>query len=167
MIKRILILFFLIISFAEARAQLQANFTVDKASGCSPLEVLFTNTTSGASGAVTYKWDFGNGNSSTLVNPAATYISEQAYTVTLSATDGGIKSTISKTITVYKKPVVGFSSSTSKGCIPLLVSFTSSSTAGDGTISNYLWDFGDGNTLFGKDQSTVSHTYLVPQKPPR
>ncbi len=42
------------------------------------------------------------------------------------------------------------------------VNFTSSSSAGDGNISSYHWDFGDGSVQqsFG---SSVSHTYNVKQ----
>lgn len=166
MLRRIFIIFFLLILAYCSHAQLQANFSIDKPSGCSPLDVQFTNLTTGASSNATYEWSFGNGNSSNLKNPGASYIDEQNYTVTLTATDGGIKSTISKTITVYKRPVVKFNVSPAVGCVPLNANFTSTSSAGDGTISNYLWDFGDGNTLNSKDQSAVTHSYTVPQTPP-
>ena len=36
-------------------AQLKADFTVDKVAGCSPLTVIFKNTTTGASSNVVYK----------------------------------------------------------------------------------------------------------------
>ncbi|MES2649696.1 MAG: PKD domain-containing protein [Bacteroidota bacterium] len=166
MIKRLLIVVFLVSIFHVGNAQLQANFSIDKPSGCSPLEVRFTNSTAGASQNVVYEWDLGNGNISTLVNPGATYSAEETYTVTLTASDGGIKSTISKKVTVYKKPVINFTANPNIGCVPLNVKLTSVVSAGDGTISNYLWDFGDGNTFSTKDQGTVTHVYTVPQKPP-
>lgn len=53
-----------------------------------PLNVTFTNTTSGGSGALTYSWDFGNGATSNLANPPAqTYTTTGNFTVTLVATD--------------------------------------------------------------------------------
>jgi hypothetical protein len=70
-----------------AQAQLHANFTVDKAAGCSPLTVTFTNKTTGASANAIYKWDLGNSNTSSLVNPAAVYTDEKTYTVTLTVQD--------------------------------------------------------------------------------
>ncbi|MBS1934738.1 MAG: PKD domain-containing protein, partial [Bacteroidetes bacterium] len=156
--------FVLVISTTiSANAQLKADFTIDKNAGCSPLTVSFTNATTGSSAAATYKWDFGNGNTSTLVNPGATYVTEKTYTVTLTVTDGTTNSTQTKQVIVYKKPVVDFSAAPVKGCLPLPVNFTSSSTAGDGTIASYFWDFGDGNTQQGTSLQQVSHTYNFAQ----
>ena len=41
-------------------AQVKPDFIFDKASGCSPLTVSFTNTTSGASSNANYNWNFGS-----------------------------------------------------------------------------------------------------------
>jgi gliding motility-associated-like protein len=167
MIRRILISICLLILYSiQAVSQLQANFTIDKSAGCSPLDVRFTNTTTGASDSVNYKWNLGNGNSSALPSPGATYSTPKSYTVTLTATDKGVKSSVSKTVLIYQKPTVNFSALPLKGCTPLNVSFTSAITPGDGIISNYLWDFGDGKTAQGNKLDTISHTYTVPQKPP-
>ncbi len=142
-----------------ASAQLKADFTVDKTGGCLPLTVSFSNKTTGASAAATYQWDFGNGNTSVIPNPGATYREEKTFTVTLTVTDGGVTSKKQQTITVYKKPTVDFTASTAKGCMPLAVAFSSKSTAGDGSISNYFWDFGDGSTDQGASKQQASHTY--------
>lgn len=147
-------------------AQLQANFTVDKGNGCSPLSVKFTNTTTGASAMVTWSWNFGNGNSSALFEPGAIYLSEQKYTVTLTAKDGANTSVKSMDIFVYKKPTIDFSATPSSGCIPLTVSFTANATAGDGTIAEYVWDYGDGKTEQGAGLQKTSHEYTDPQTPP-
>lgn len=154
---------FLILA-APAAAQLKADFSVDKTGGCSPLTVSFNNTTTGATAAATYKWDLGNNNSSSLKNPGATYRDEKTYTITLTVTDGGSTSTKQQSITVYKKPTVDFAASTAKGCLPLNVSFNSKSAAGDGSISNYFWDFGDGGTDQGSGKQQVSHTYNFEQQ---
>ncbi|HTJ14320.1 MAG TPA: PKD domain-containing protein [Dinghuibacter sp.] len=149
------------------RAQ-QANFTASTTGGCSPLTVSFTNTTTGASGSATYSWDFGNGNKTATgdINASigATYTTQQAYTVTLTVTDGAKTSTKTLTVTVYKNPTVAFTESGGKGCVPDPVTFTSSSTAGDGTISQYFWDFGDGNTK-SATTTTVSNTYQYAGSP--
>ncbi len=146
-----------------AVAQLKADFTVDKTGGCSPLTISFTNTTTGTSSTAVYQWDFGNGNTSALISPGATYVIEKTYTVTLTVTDGTKTSTQTKQITVYKKPVVDFSASPARGCLPLPVNFTSNSTPGDGTVASYFWDFGDGNTQQGASLQQVSHTYNFAQ----
>ncbi len=144
----------------SAAAQ-QAHFTADKTSGCSPLAISFTNTSTGFSPAAIYNWDFGNTNSSTLKNPGTTYKDEGIYTVTLTVTDGIVTSTDSMEITVYQKPVVDFSVDVTKGCLPLDVTFVSHSTPGDGTISIYTWDFGDGVAIAGTD--SLVHTYTIPK----
>ncbi|MGV3658212.1 MAG: PKD domain-containing protein [Chitinophagaceae bacterium] len=147
-------------------AQLQANFTVNNASGCSPLTVAFTNTTTGASANAVWEWNLGNGANSNRRNPSAIYYDEQIYTVTLTVKDGGQTSTKSATITVYKKPQVDFSVLPQRGCAPFNVTFNSSATPGDGTITDYFWDFGDGTTDQGLDKQSISHTYTFAQKPP-
>lgn len=152
----------------SARAQLTANFTPSAIGGCSPLTVTFTNTTLGASASATYNWDFGNGNQTSTQDinapEGATYATQQAYTVTLTVTDGGKTSTKSVVVTVYKTPTVAFGETGGKGCVPVPVSFTSTSTPGDGTIAQYFWDFGDGNTR-SVTSPTVSNTYQYAGNP--
>ncbi len=156
--KRCWLLIVLFCPFFSAMAQ-QANFTADKTSGCSPLTISFTNTSTGFSNAASYAWDFGNTNSSALENPGTTYNSEGAYTITLTVTEGSKKASKSMQITVYKKPVVDFSVDVTKGCPPLAVTFTSNSQPGDGSISNYTWDFGDGIAQNGSNPQT--HIYTI------
>jgi len=163
---KFLLFFFLLFSVYSVSAQLQANFIVDKQGGCSPLNVRFTNTTTGSSAAATWAWNFGNGNTSALRDPGASYFTAQAYTVSLTVTDGAFTSTKTMIITVYKNPVVDFSVTPTLGCVPLNVNFSSIATAGDGSISNYLWDFGDGVTMQGASYNTIPHTYTFPQTPP-
>lgn len=121
---------------------------MSKTGGCSPLNVAFTNL-SNASATATYAWDFGNGNSSTLKNPSAIYLDTKVYTVTLTVTDGAQTATKTRTVTVYKKPVVNFTTPKPFVCLPDGVTFNSTATAGDGSISTQHWDFGDGFTQNG------------------
>ena len=146
----------------QSSAQVFADFTMDKTGGCSPVTINFTNLTSGISANAKYSWDFGNGNMSSLKNPSAIYLQEKTYTVTLTVTDGNNTSTKTKTISVYKKPVVVFSSVSAKVCLPAAAQFNSTSTPGDGFISNYQWDFGDGTTQYGYGNQ-MSHYYYSEQ----
>jgi PKD repeat protein len=57
----------------------------------------FTNT---STGATTYLWHFGDGNSSNLTNPVHTYLTNGAYVVTLIATNAGCSDSTSQTILV-------------------------------------------------------------------
>lgn len=144
---------------SSVSAQLNARFSMDRTGGCAPLVVNFTNQTTGASANAVYTWDFGNSNTSTLANASAVYTDEQTYTVTLTVTDGGNTSSSTQQVTVYKPPAIaGFSVSPAKTCLGMPVNFTVNATPGDGAISSYTWDFGDGTTQQGYSNGQP-HTY--------
>ncbi|MFL5762679.1 MAG: gliding motility-associated C-terminal domain-containing protein [Bacteroidia bacterium] len=63
---------------------INAAFTANPTTGLSPLTVDFTNLSSGAS---TYMWTFGNGTSSTALDPTTTFVGMNNYLVTLIATN--------------------------------------------------------------------------------
>ncbi len=143
-------------------AQLKADFKADNTSGCIPLIVSFTNTTTGASNAATYKWDFGNSNSASTKDAATTYTTGQNYTVTLTVTDNNITSSKSMIITVFKNPAPSFSVDHLSGCTPFVATFNSTSVLETGSAGVYYWDFGDGTTLdFNSANQTVSHNYIT------
>lgn len=75
-----------------------ASFVASPRQGISPHEVWFSNTSTGAE---TYLWDFGDGNTSTQTNPRYTYTSPGTYTVTLEASDGAQADYASQTIEVF------------------------------------------------------------------
>ena len=87
--------------------------------------------------------------SSTQQNPITTYFNPGVYTVKLTVKNSSGADSIYKTayITVYANPQASFNASPLQGCFPLNVNFTNSSKAGSGTITDYLWDFGDGNII--------------------
>jgi gliding motility-associated-like protein len=67
-------------------SDVNASFTATPSSGAKPLNVNFTNTSTGAN---SYIWDLGNGASSLLANPSTIYGANGTYTVTLYASNGG------------------------------------------------------------------------------
>ena len=150
-------LLILIFSSHVASAQLTANFSATPVSGCPPLIVTFQNLSTG--NPTSWKWDLGNGTQSVVANPVGTYFDPGTYTVKLlvrnasNAADSIVKTQF---ITVFALPSPAFKASDTTGCFPLRVQFTESSTAGSGTISNYQWDFGDGNL---SNQANPIHTY--------
>ena len=68
-------------------------FTIANSTGAAPLAVSFTNTTTGT--VTSWKWDFGDGTTSTVKSPPAhTYAQSGAYTVSLTATNTGGSRTV-------------------------------------------------------------------------
>ncbi|RXK58060.1 PKD domain-containing protein [Lacibacter luteus] len=145
------------------KAQLAADFSITNGQGCVPVKSSFTNLSTGVSANTIYSWDFGNGNFSSLKDPSAVYLTEGTYTVTLTIKDGNQTSAKTKDVKVYKKPQADFTFTTGKGCSPLTVTFNSTSIAGDGSITSYFWDFGDGSTQ-QTSSASVTHSYQVKQK---
>lgn len=120
-------------------------------------EVTFTEASTDIDGTVaSYAWDFGDGNASNVRHPVHTYTANGTYDVTLVVTDDkGLESdpvVRQVNVVLNNPPTVDFSFVVDK----LEVDFTDTSTDGDGTISTYAWDFGDGNT---SAVQSPTHTY--------
>jgi len=120
-----------------------AGFSGGPTSGVAPLTVAFSNL---SSGATSYSWDFGDGNTSGSLNPANTYSNAGSYTVSLTASGPGGSNTLTRTnyvvVTNPPPPVVAdFAAGPTNGVAPLTVVFTNLSS---GAIK-FIWDFGDGN----------------------
>jgi gliding motility-associated-like protein len=155
-LRQIALLLLLLLTGSYSYAQLSAGFTMTPTSGCSPLVVNFTNT---SSGATSYAWTFGNNATSAQLNTQTSYTNPGTYTVTLVASNGSNSSTYTQTVTVYPPPTVVFTSTDTLVCTGVSVSFQNTSvlnTAGAGT---YNWDFGDGST---SNQQNPSHVFPGP-----
>lgn len=151
------------ISF-NVSAQLNANFIANPTAGCAPLQVNFTDISSG--GPTAWSWNFGNGSpSSTIQNPSCFYVVPGLYTVTLTITKGTSTDTEIKTnyILVYNKPVAGFTMSNDTACIGQTVTFTDASIISPGgpAIKTWAWDFGDGFSSL-VNVPAVTHSYSGP-----
>jgi PKD repeat protein len=134
-----------------------ADFEATPLTGTEPLEVTFTDLTTGDVSA--WSWDFGDGTQSTDQNPVHTYATYGVYTVSLTATGPGGDNTNTKTdyITVVAiPPVADFEATPITGNAPLFVSFNSLST---GEIYNWIWDLGNGGEASGEN---VFFTYNDP-----
>ncbi len=121
-----------------------ADFTASPTSGPKPLNVQFTDLSSGE--ITSWKWLFGDGGQSTLQHPNHIYPDSGHYDVTLIITGPAGADTTVKTnfITVTEPPpVANFTGSPRSGDAPLDVTFTDLST---GAITDWLWSFGDGGT---------------------
>ena len=74
-----------------------ADFTANPTSGIAPLEVTFTDN---SENAVEYHWEFGDGETSTEINPTHTYELPDVYTATLTVSNEAGESTAQEFITV-------------------------------------------------------------------
>jgi PKD repeat protein len=133
-----------------------AAFSASPTSGDSPLNVSFTDTSSGV--PTWWKWNFGDETFSAEQNPEHTYNGEGKYTVTLTVKNSLGKETVKKwnyiTVTSsMKTPVADFLAMPVSGKPPLEVKFTDIST---GPPTSWKWNFGD--ETFSAEQNPV-HTY--------
>ncbi len=105
-------------------------------------------------GAGTSFWTFGDGTTSTEVNPVKYFTTTGTFTVKLVNGAEGCKDSASKQIRVLPKPVSSFNVNSSLGgcAIPATVSF--SSTANNAV--KYQWNFGDSST---SDLPNPTHVY--------
>ena len=112
-----------------------------------------------------YSWDFGDaglGNTSTLASPAHTYSESGNYDVSLSVISavGNKTATVSYQVSVTDNiidpvnPQADFSSVVTD----LDVSFTDLTSVDNGSITDYLWDFGDNAS---SAVASPSHTYAA------
>ncbi|MCB0395904.1 MAG: PKD domain-containing protein [Flavobacteriales bacterium] len=124
--------------------------------GCLGEPVIFVDTSQVADGdsVITWYWQFGDGDTSTLQNPTHIYPVNGGYPVTLIVSSNvGCSDTVINGITVLAPPNADFTMDKTLLKLKEPVSFTDLSTGG---IGSWFWDFGDGNT--DTDQNPV-HSY--------
>lgn len=154
--NRLLQTLLLLIAAPVVWAQPVANFTASSRTGCAPMVVSFTSTSTGS--PTSYSWNFGNGNTSNLANPVAPYTVAGTYTVTLTVSNASGSNTRTQTgyITVYQVPAVSLSATPVVVCPGAPVSFASSVVWNSAGTGSYTWDFGDGGT---SSLASPVHTY--------
>ncbi|WP_158839187.1 PKD domain-containing protein [Polaribacter sp. L3A8] len=142
---------------------------------CSGEEIQFTSDVSGATGDLTYSWDFGDGITSDEENPIHIFealgCSSIDFDVTLTVTDDtGTSDLVLQTISVLEKPDVEFGDVDGKGfnkCdntsstsadYPIQVKNISDITALS-CVNNISIDWGDGTSGISNATFPISHTY--------
>jgi RHS repeat-associated protein len=91
-------------------ASIKAGFTANPVAGNIPLTVTFTNTSQPIDGVSTFSWNFGDGVTSTVVQPTHVYTCEGTFGVTLTAKSGVMQDVLTRTnfiTTTDNTPVLG------------------------------------------------------------
>lgn len=127
-------------SLLDVREGAEPDFTFNDS--CLGELVQFNNESVGS--IVSYDWDFGNGITSTLENPALQFAEDGTFDVTLTTTntDGCITSEV-KAITVRPLPIVDFESELA--CENLATQLTDLTTIELDNLAEWEWNFGDGS----------------------
>jgi len=121
---------------------ISSEFSADRQCGGVPLEVNFTDLSTGTYPVSNRYWDFGDGTTDTVANPSHLYNSPGAFDVTLIVTDDLGADTLMKEYFVIAQDSVSadFVAVPTSGKSPLTVMFE---PVLDGTANQYAWDFGD------------------------
>src|SRR5690606_13484405 len=107
-----------------------------------------------------YSWDFGDNSGSTEASPSHIFGDKGTYTVTLTVNSSeGCTANSSRVISVQSSPVANFTVTPASECSPATFQFTSTSSGGDAGISQYIWNFGDGNLITTPLGNPPSKTY--------
>jgi len=163
--SRLLSIAFLIIALLTvagvATAQ-TASFTASPTTGCAPMVVNFTNTSTGT--GLIYFWDFGNGITSTLQHPSTIYLTAGTYTVKLRIKDAaGHKDSVQyvNLIEASPAPVANFYSPDTTGppCGAKTVTFLNTTVLNAPGGGSYEWDFGEGLTYTTTSAGPLNHSY--------
>ncbi len=108
---------------------------------------------------LTYRWDFGDGSTSTAANPTKTYATGGVFVVLLQVMDpGGLTNQVSTTATINRPPVAE-ANGPYTASLGQPINFSSAGSSDpDGDTLAYLWSFGDGTT---STQANPTKTYAV------
>ncbi len=120
-------------------------YTEDTANCTAPYTVQFKNNSIGGN---SYRWDFGDGSTSSAKEPAHTYTRPGKYTVALTAFNvSGCKEVLIRNDYILIQPVqiIGISNLPDSGCIPYAI-FPKVVLNVNAKIKSILWNFGDGAT---------------------
>lgn len=118
--------------------------------------------TTGTGSIASRYWQFGDGQTGTGATPTHLYANPGNYTVTLTVTtSAGCTKDTSKQVIVYPALTAAFSYN-SPACAGDSIQFTDLSNSPHGSITTWIWDFGDGTptvTVNFPSNPNVSHMY--------
>lgn len=125
--------------------------------GCAPFNFTFTSTVTATAPVTSYKWDFGDGSTSSAATPSHTFLQPGIYTVSVVVTtQGGCTDTaiVRDSVIIGDRPKAAFSATPRNACANMPINFSDLST---GNVNKWFWQFGDGTT--STEQNPV-HFYV-------
>jgi gliding motility-associated-like protein len=138
------------------KTNMNVSFTASPASQTMPsATVTIQNNTN--TGPWKYKWDFGDGMTSSSASITShTYSAAGKYIIQLTVSDSVCTQSQKQQVEILPiPPLVDFAYTPQSGCEPLTVQFTNLTKYAD--TNTYRWDFGDGGTSQDTDPA---HTYV-------
>ena len=136
-------------------ALVKAQFTTPP-TGCVPYTAVFDNTSEAGQ---SFQWDFGDGGTSTAINPTHLYTAAGTYTITLIANDPAtcnLTDTTRLTIIIVDNPIADFSFAPVSPIENTPTTFTNLSSP---DAVRFIWKFGDGDSLRTNSKAAVIHQY--------
>jgi len=128
----------------------KADFQVVQTEVCLPIHAKFFDR---SRGAVSWNWDFGDGQASIKQHPEHTYQLEPNKQSLSIVDSNGCRGRVSKNaIVLHAAEIIA---DRWEGCIPLKVHFNDTTA----NVVQYKWDFGDGST---SNLKNPTHTYMKP-----
>jgi PKD repeat protein len=113
----------------------------------------------------TYSWNFGDGSAvNTTANPSRTYAADNAYSVTLTVTDGWGKSAVATRVVTIAEPATNVAPVpviNAPSCAGRVCAFSGNGSAdANGDAFTYSWNWGDA-TAVSTGQNPAPHTFAV------
>ncbi|MCB0641336.1 MAG: PKD domain-containing protein, partial [Phaeodactylibacter sp.] len=106
-----------------------------------PINQLTYSFINNSSNFTSWAWDFGDGDTSTELNPTHTFPAEGNYEVLLTISNDCGTDQFLLTISISAAPTANFNSDFTQGCAPLTVNFEDLST---NTVDSWNWNFPGG-----------------------
>ncbi len=130
------------------------------ANACLRDAITLDTTGSNGSASVIISINYGDGSASTP-SLTHTYAMSGIYTVTLTMTDNGCTSTISKVVTIYDLPLPSFSVSAYTICVNAVDTFSNTSSIASGTIVSNKWEvINASNTVVASTTYTSNQEFI-------
>ncbi len=135
----------------------KADFIANATNAFTTIPVNFTDKSSGE--ITNWLWDFGDGDTNEEQNPSHLYTEAGTYSVSLIVKGDEGSDTITKqdyiTVKIPEIPNANFTVDKTNVLTDELLTFTNLST---GDVTEWLWDFGDGNT---STEQHPTHSYII------